>query len=184
LTVIRAGIAVGQWPERCAARAQLNVIGPSQIAAQLEGSKISPSIFCSAIRSNRELYGEFSAPAEAYAALADVPYPIVVKADGLCAAKESCWRSRQAKPRIHYPSHADSGICAGGKQVMLEETLEGDELFHHCHRRRKICGLAANAGPQESLGRRSRAKHRRHGAYSTDALMSPELANGDRRNDC
>src|SRR5215467_10197297 len=66
----------------------LAVVGPSQIAAQLEGSKIFSKHFL--MRHSiptAQLYGEFAAPNQAYAALAEVPYPLVVKADGLCAGK-------------------------------------------------------------------------------------------------
>src|SRR5262249_32496888 len=63
-------------------------VAPSQIGAQLEGSKIFAKNFLlrHAIPTAK-MYGEFSRPEEAYAVLAELPYPLVVKADGLCAGK-------------------------------------------------------------------------------------------------
>src|SRR5215471_21562211 len=66
----------------------LAVVGPSQIAAQLEGSKIFAKSFL--LRHSiptATMYGEFSRADEAYAALQQLPYLLVIKADGLCAGK-------------------------------------------------------------------------------------------------
>jgi len=67
---------------------RLAVVGPSQIAAQLEGSKIFAKNFLLRYAiPTAKMYGAFSHPEEAYAVLAQLPYPLVVKADGLCAGK-------------------------------------------------------------------------------------------------
>jgi len=51
--------------ERCAARAQPQLIGPSQIAAQLEGQQdFHQAFFAAPFDPTAKLYGEFSAPAE------------------------------------------------------------------------------------------------------------------------
>src|SRR5256885_15707240 len=66
----------------------LPVVGPSQIAAQLEGSKIFSKQFL--LRHNiptAEMVGAFENPDEAAAALKTARYPLVMKADGLCAGK-------------------------------------------------------------------------------------------------
>src|SRR5215475_815139 len=66
----------------------LAVVGPSQVAAQLEGSKIFAKHFL--IRHGiptAQMYGDFGQAADAFAALQAVTYPVVVKADGLCAGK-------------------------------------------------------------------------------------------------
>jgi len=62
----------------------LPVVGPSQIAAQLEGSKIFSKQFL--LRHNiptAEMVGAFEDPNEAAAALKTARYPLVMKADGL-----------------------------------------------------------------------------------------------------
>ncbi len=144
----------------------LNVIGPSQIAAQLEGSKIFTKHFLQRHSiPTAKLYGEFSAPAEAYAALADVPYPIVVKADGLCAGK-GVLLAQSASEAKDFITRAMliQEFGAGGKQVMLEETLEGDELSF-------IIVTDGEKYADGDLGPNTGGM----GAYSTDALMSLEL---------
>src|SRR6266852_5377519 len=108
----------------------LAVVGPSQIAAQLEGSKIFAKHFLERHSiPTAELYGEFAAPDEAYAALSDLEYPVVVKADGLCAGK-GVLLAQSASEAKDFVTRAMliQEFGAGGKRVMFEETLEGDEL--------------------------------------------------------
>jgi len=108
----------------------LAVVGPSQIAAQLEGSKIfSKEFLVRHAIPTAAMYGEFSSPDTACAALSEIPYPVVVKADGLCAGKgvllaQSASEARDFITRIMLIQE----FGAGGKRVMLEETLEGEEL--------------------------------------------------------
>ena len=64
------------------------VVGPSQQAAQLEGSKIFAKEFLQ--RHNiptAAMYGSYDSPGAAYSALCSVDWPVVIKADGLCAGK-------------------------------------------------------------------------------------------------
>lgn len=64
------------------------IVGPSQRAAQLEGSKIFSKEFL--LRHNiptAKMYGAYGSAAEAYAAFNEVEWPLVIKADGLCAGK-------------------------------------------------------------------------------------------------
>src|SRR5580704_18069659 len=64
------------------------IVGPSQKAAQLEGSKIFSKEFL--LRHGiptAKMYGAYDSPREAYAALARADWPLVIKADGLCAGK-------------------------------------------------------------------------------------------------
>src|SRR5258708_33470336 len=64
------------------------IVGPSQQAAQLEGSKVFSKEFLA--RHNiptAKMYGTFHSPAEVYKALNSVAWPVVIKADGLCAGK-------------------------------------------------------------------------------------------------
>jgi phosphoribosylamine--glycine ligase len=156
----------------------LAVVGPSQIAAQLEGSKIFAKDFL--LRHSiptAKMYGEFSRADEAYAALPQLPYPLVVKADGLCAGKGVlvAQSAAEAKDFITRAMLIEE-FGAGGKRVMLEEALEGDELSFiivtdgdqytvlpptRDHKRVFDGNRGANTGGM--------------GAYSTDDLMSAEL---------
>ena len=64
------------------------VVGPSQQAAQLEGSKVFSKEFLQRHRiPTAKMYGAFDSPEEIYEALNSVKFPVVIKADGLCAGK-------------------------------------------------------------------------------------------------
>jgi phosphoribosylamine---glycine ligase len=156
----------------------LAVVGPSQIAAQLEGSKIFAKQFLErhAIPTAK-LYGEFATPDEAYAALADVPYPVVVKADGLCAGKGVLLAPSESEARDFVTrAMLIQEFGAGGKQVMLEETLEGDELsLIIVTDGDKYALLAPTRDHKRAFDGNRGPNTGGMGAYSTDDLMSPEL---------
>src|SRR6266704_844612 len=64
------------------------IVGPSQQAAQLEGSKIFSKQFLERHRiPTAKIYGMYDSPADVYRALGSVAWPVVIKADGLCAGK-------------------------------------------------------------------------------------------------
>lgn len=156
----------------------LSVVGPSQIAAQLEGSKIFSKHFL--LRHGiptAEMYGEFHSPEDAYAVLGDVAYPLAVKADGLCAGK-GVLLAQSASEAKDFITRAMliQEFGAGGKRVMLEETLEGEELSFiivtdgeryavlpptRDHKRASDGDRGPNTGGM--------------GAISLDTLVSPEL---------
>ena len=106
------------------------IVGPSEQAAQLEGSKV----FCKEFLQRHsiptaKMYGAFESAKEAYAALKNVKWPVVIKADGLCAGKgvlvaQDFDEARDFIERVMEKNE----LGAGGKRVLLEEGLEGDEL--------------------------------------------------------
>src|SRR5690348_8223215 len=64
------------------------IVGPSKLAAQLEGSKIFSKEFL--LRHHiptAKMYGSFDSAKDAYSALPNLTFPVVIKADGLCAGK-------------------------------------------------------------------------------------------------
>src|ERR1700723_4381644 len=66
----------------------LTILGPSQKSAQLEGSKIFAKEFMQLHEiPTADVYGVFDDKQEALAALGSVEWPLVIKADGLCAGK-------------------------------------------------------------------------------------------------
>lgn len=106
------------------------IVGPSRQAAQLEGSKIFSKEFL--LRHNiptAKLYGAYDSPHDAYAALNGVDWPLVIKADGLCAGKGVVLAPDAAEARQFLESAMEKNeLGPGGHRVMLEETLEGKEL--------------------------------------------------------
>ncbi len=106
------------------------IVGPSQQAAQLEGSKVFSKEFL--VRHGiptAKMYGAYEAPADAYAALRSVNWPVVVKADGLCGGKGVFLASdfAAAKDFVERVMEKEE-LGTGGKRILLEETLEGEEL--------------------------------------------------------
>jgi phosphoribosylamine--glycine ligase len=156
----------------------LAVVGPSQIAAQLEASKIFAKHFL--VRHaipTAEMYVEFAAPNEAYAALSEVRYPVVVKADGLCAGKGVLLAQTEAEARDFVTrAMLIQEFGAGGKQVMLEEMLEGDELsFIIVTDGDKYAVLAPTRDHKRAFDKNRGPNTGGMGAYSTDDLMSADL---------
>ena len=108
----------------------LPIVGPSQIAAQLEGSKIFSKEFLLRHKiPTAKMYGVFENPEEAIAALKDVQYPLVMKADGLCAGKGVLLALNEEEARDFIDAAMRKNeLGPAGRKVMLEETLEGEEL--------------------------------------------------------
>jgi phosphoribosylamine--glycine ligase len=106
------------------------LVGPTREAARLEGSKIFSKEFLErhGIPTAR-MYGAFESAAEAYAALERVAWPLVIKADGLCAGKGVCLAADGAAAREFIAGAMErKELGAGGERTLLEETLEGEEL--------------------------------------------------------
>jgi phosphoribosylamine--glycine ligase len=106
------------------------IVGPSRQAAQLEGSKIFSKKFL--LRHNiptAKMYGAYDRPQDAYAALNAVDWPLVIKADGLCAGK-GVILAPDAETARHFLQSVmeENELGPGGHRVLLEETLGGDEL--------------------------------------------------------
>jgi phosphoribosylamine---glycine ligase len=156
----------------------LAVVGPSQIAAQLEGSKIFAKNFL--LRHSiptAKMYGEFSRADEAYAALPQLPYPLVVKADGLCAGKGVlvAHSAPEAQDFITRSMLIEE-FGAGGKPIMLEEALEGDELsFIIVTDGDKYAVLPPTRDHKRVFDGNRGANTGGMGAYSSDDLMPAEL---------
>lgn len=108
----------------------LPIVGPSQIAAQLEGSKIFSKEFL--LRHNiptAQSYGAFEDAGEVTAALKSVRYPLVMKADGLCAGKGVLLAADEKEALAFIDSTMrKQELGPAGRKLLLEETLEGEEL--------------------------------------------------------
>jgi phosphoribosylamine---glycine ligase len=106
------------------------IVGPTQRAAQLEGSKVFTKEFLQ--RHNiptASMYGVYDSPSGAYGALREVDWPMVIKADGLCSGKGVFVApSQDAATDFIERVMEKNELGPGGKRVLLEEALEGDEL--------------------------------------------------------
>jgi len=108
----------------------LPIIGPSQIAAQLEGSKIFSKEFLLRHQiPTAKMYGVLTDAEDAEALLREVQYPLVMKADGLCAGKGVLLAANENEAREFIDmALRRNELGAAGKRILLEETLEGEEL--------------------------------------------------------
>lgn len=113
--------------------AGIATFGPSQQAAQLEGSKGFMKSVCSRYQIPTAAYGFFDNISDAKQFLVGKSYPLVVKADGLAAGKGVVIAQTEAEA-LDALDDMFSGKIAGGAQVVIEEFLDGEEvsLFALC----------------------------------------------------
>ena len=108
--------------------AGLPCFGPSQGAAQLEGSKSFTKDFLRRHGIPTAAYGSFTELEPALAYLRQVGAPIVVKADGLAAGKGVILAPDLATAEAAVRDMlADNRFGAAGHRVVIEEFLEGEE---------------------------------------------------------
>ncbi len=113
-------------------RRGLKILGPTQKAAQLEGSKVFAKRFLERHKiPAASLYGVFNSPVDAYAELCSVDWPLVVKADGLCAGKGVLVTSSPDEATAFIDRVMERReFGEAGKQILLEEGLAGEELSY------------------------------------------------------
>jgi len=113
--------------------AGLNIFGPSQGAAQLEGSKAFTKDFLARHKIPSADYGNFTNEDEAIAYIKQQGAPIVVKADGLAAGKGVILAQTEDEA-IAAVKDMLSGNAFGdaGARVVIEEFLLGEEASFIC----------------------------------------------------
>ncbi|WP_127144787.1 phosphoribosylamine--glycine ligase [Pelagibacterium montanilacus] len=110
------------------------VVGPSRIAAQLEGSKAFTKALCDEMGIPTAAYGKFTALAPALDYLETRGAPIVVKADGLAAGKGVTVAATRDEAEAALRACFDGAFGDAGAEVVIEECLVGEEasLFALC----------------------------------------------------
>jgi phosphoribosylamine--glycine ligase len=103
------------------------VFGPSQAAAQLEGSKGFTKDLCARAGIPTAGYVRTSSLEEARAALARFAAPYVLKADGLAAGKGVVIAETLAEAEATLADMFGGGFGGAGAQVVIEEFMEGEE---------------------------------------------------------
>jgi phosphoribosylamine--glycine ligase len=103
------------------------VFGPSQAAAQLEGSKGFTKDLCARAGIPTAGYVRTSSLEEARAALARFAAPYVLKADGLAAGKGVVIAETLADAEETLADMFGGGFGGAGAQVVIEEFMEGEE---------------------------------------------------------
>ena len=103
------------------------VFGPSQAAAQLEGSKGFTKDLCARAGIPTAGYVRTSSLAEAGAALARFAAPYVLKADGLAAGKGVVIAETLVEAEAALADMFGGGFGAAGAEVVIEEFMHGEE---------------------------------------------------------
>lgn len=110
----------------------LRILGPSRAAAELEGSKVFAKEFMERHRiPTPSVYGIFDSAVDAYTSLCEVDWPVVVKADGLCAGKGVLVTSSPDEATTFIERLMEkSEFGDAGKRVIIEEGIAGEELSY------------------------------------------------------
>ena len=155
----------------------LPCFGPSKSAARLEGSKVFAKQFLARHGIPTARYESFTEVAPARAYIEEVGAPVVVKADGLAAGK-GVTVARDVEEATAAAEEMLSGerFGAAGREVVVEEFLEGEEASFICmtdgahvvpfassqdHKARDDGDLGPNTGGM--------------GAYSPAPVVTPEV---------
>lgn len=106
--------------------------GPSQAAAQLEGSKAFAKSVMAAAGVPTAAYEHFSDFASAWSYAEHAQHPLVVKADGLAAGKGvTICQTPQETHQALREALEDDRFGEAGQQVIIETFLEGRECSFH-----------------------------------------------------
>lgn len=156
----------------------LAILGPPKNAAQLEGSKIFAKEFMTRHGiPTAAVYGVCDSAREACAKLDSVAWPVVVKADGLCAGKGVLVTSSQseAKEFIERLTKGDE-FGDAGKRVLLEEGLAGKELSYIILTDgTNFISLAPTRDHKRAFDNDEGPNTGGMGTYSTDGMLTREL---------
>ena len=154
------------------------VVGPSQQAAQLEGSKVFSKEFLKRHGiPTAKMYGTYDSPTAVYRALSSVAWPVVIKADGLCAGKGVFLAPDFAAAKAFVERVMEKNeLGPGGKRILLEETLEGEELsFIILTDGNRYAPLVPTRDHKRVFDGNQGPNTGGMGAYSTDELLPENL---------
>ena len=106
----------------------IKTFGPTAAAARLEGSKKFVKDLCAQHAIPTAHYQAFTDSAAARAYIESQPAPLVIKADGLAAGKGVVIAETTADAIAAAESALAGAFGDAGKQIVIEEFLQGEEL--------------------------------------------------------
>jgi phosphoribosylamine--glycine ligase len=154
------------------------LVGPDKKAAQLEGSKIFAKEFLQRHSiPTAEMYGAHDSAGGAYGALCAVDWPVVIKADGLCAGKGVFVAPNpDAATEFIERVMEKNELGEGGRRVMLEEALGGEELsFILLTDGERYRPLVPTRDHKRAFDNNEGPNTGGMGAYSSDELLPADL---------
>ncbi|MGB9152600.1 MAG: phosphoribosylamine--glycine ligase [Alphaproteobacteria bacterium] len=109
--------------------AEIPCFGPSRAAAELESSKGFMKDLCVRAGVPTAAYQRFTSPEDALAYVREKGAPIVIKADGLAAGKGvTVAQTLEEAIEAIEDSLIDEVFGASGKEIVIEEFMEGEEI--------------------------------------------------------
>lgn len=156
----------------------LQILGPSRAAARLEGSKIFAKEFMARHKiPTASVYGVFENAADAYTSLCEVDWPVVLKADGLCAGKGVLVTSSPDEATSFIERLMERGeFGEAGSRLLIEEGLKGRELSYIVLTDgRSVCHLAPSRDYKRAFDGDRGPNTGGMGAISTTELLSNNL---------
>ncbi len=109
----------------------IRVFGPSQAAAQLEGSKGFMKDLCAKYDIPTARYGRFKSYDSAKAFIESGDFPVVLKADGLAAGKGVIIaQDRQEALDTAKAMLEEASFGEAGAEIVIEEYLDGEEVSY------------------------------------------------------
>jgi phosphoribosylamine---glycine ligase len=154
------------------------IVGPSRQASQLEGSKVFSKEFLKRHGlPTAKMYGTYDSPADACGALRSVAWPVVIKADGLCAGKGVFLAPDVAAAKDFIERVMEKNeLGPGGRRILLEETLEGEELsFIILTDGKRYAPLVPTRDHKRVFDGNQGPNTGGMGAYSTEELLPEDL---------
>jgi len=158
---------------------KIKVFGPSQAAAQLEGSKAFMKDLCAKYDIPTAAYGTFSDIDDAAAFIEKNGAPIVVKADGLAAGKGVIIAATKTEA-IEAVKDMLSGNTFGqsGHRVVIEEFMDGEELsFFALADGKTVLPLTSAQDHKRAFDNDKGPNTGGMGAYSPAHMISASLQN-------
>jgi phosphoribosylamine--glycine ligase len=156
----------------------LTLLGPSQKAAQLEGSKIFAKQFMERHGIlTAAVYGTYDQAVDAYTELCSVDWPLVIKADGLCAGKGVLVTSSPDDATEFIERVMEKKEFGdAGKRVLFEEGLKGEELsFIILTDGKDFVRMAPTRDHKRAFDGDEGPNTGGMGAYSTDDILPADL---------
>jgi len=156
----------------------LTLLGSSQKATQLEGSKIFAKQFMERHGiPTAAVYGIYDQAVDAYTELCSVDWPLVIKADGLCAGKGVLVTSSPDEATEFIERVMEKKEFGdAGKRVLFEEGLKGEELsFIILTDGKDFVRMAPTRDHKRAFDGDEGPNTGGMGAYSTDEILPAAL---------
>ena len=156
--------------------AGVSVFGPSQAAAQLEGSKGFTKDLCLRAGIPTAGYVRATSEAEALAALDSFGLPVVIKADGLAAGKGVVIAETADEAREAIIDMFGGHFGSAGAEVVIEEFMTGEEASFFALTDGATIVAFGSAQDHKRVGDGDTGPNTGGmGAYSPARVLTPEL---------